>query len=77
MSSGNTQIADVGMLHIRYDGQSYDYQLSRFDIGTESNDAQIKAAIANELNVPVEKLRNYRVEREGANITIRPEAVFG
>jgi len=69
----------VRQLHIRYEGRSFEYPLSEFDIGDLSNDADVKRAVANRLEVPVEKLRNYAVDRhpETGNVTIRPEAVFG
>lgn len=67
------------MVHIRYEGQSFEYPMSQFDIGPRSSDAEIKNAVSVALNTPVEKLRNYAIDRhpESGNITLRPEAVFG
>lgn len=77
MSDGTMVTVDP-TIHIRYDGQTYEYRMSRFDIGPRSTDQQIKVAIATELNTPVEKLRNYTVVREeNGNLTLRPDAVFG
>jgi hypothetical protein len=75
----DTDVAVQGpQIHIRYDGRSFEFSMTNLDIGNQSGDDQIKAAVAGYLDVPVEKLRNYRVEREtSGNLTIRPEAFFG
>lgn len=67
------------MIHIMFQGQSYDVEQSILDVGDASTDQQIKQAAADHFNVPVEKLRNYAVDRnpETGNITIRPQASFG
>jgi hypothetical protein len=66
-------------LHIRYEGQSFEYSLRQFDIGDQSTDTQIKEAVATSLEVPVSKLANYAVDKEPStgNITLRPNASFG
>ncbi len=69
---------NVPVAHIRFEGQSWDIPLSELDLGALSNDAQVRAAIANYLNVEVAKLQFYVVERHAnGNVTVRPEAVFG
>ncbi len=66
------------VLHIRFDGRSFDIPLSDLDVGTLSSDADVKRALAGYLNVVVEKFRDYTVDRhETGNLTVRPEAVFG
>lgn len=74
-----TPAVPVSMLHIRYEGASYDYPLSQFDTGILAGDTEVKQAVATNLNVPVEKLRNYEVDRntDTGDITLRPNAVFG
>jgi hypothetical protein len=70
--------ADERMVHIRYDGRSHDVPQRALDIGDMSTDAEVKTALAVHLDVPVEKFRNYAVNREATgHITVRPEAVFG
>jgi hypothetical protein len=67
------------MLHIRFDGRSYDIELALLDIGDESTDNQIRNAAANHLGIPEQKLRAFAVDRnpETNSLTLRPEAVFG
>jgi hypothetical protein len=70
--------ADIPVLHIRFDGRSFDIPLSDLDVGVMSSDADVKRSLAGYLNVPEAKLRDYTVDRhETGNMTVRPEAVFG
>jgi hypothetical protein len=71
-------VNDGSVVHVRFDGRSVDIPLSNLDIGPASADREIKRALADHLEVPVEKLRDYVVDRhQTGNITVRPEAVFG
>ena len=67
------------MLHIRFDGRSYDIPLNEMEIGDGSTDTQIRNAAANWLSIPEQKLRSFSVDRNPNTnaITLRPEAVFG
>ena len=66
------------VLHFRFDGQSLDIPLADLDVGTESEDREVKRALARHLAVPDVRLRDYAVDRhETGNVTVRPEAVFG
>jgi hypothetical protein len=66
------------VLHIRFDGRSFDIPLGDLDVGALSADADVKRALAGYLNVAEEKFRDYVVDRhETGNLTVRPEAVFG
>ncbi len=66
------------VLHIRFDGRSFDIPLADLDVGALSSDAEVKSALADYLNVPAEKFRDYTVDRHNTgNLTVRPEAVFG
>jgi hypothetical protein len=66
------------VLHIRFDGRSFDVPLADLDVGVASNDGDVKRALAGYLNVPEAKFRDYVVDRhETGNLTVRPEAVFG
>jgi hypothetical protein len=79
--SGGPMVARINespVLHIRFDGRSFDIPLADLDVGALSRDAEIKQALAAYLNVPEAKFRDYVVDRhETGNLTVRPEAVFG
>jgi hypothetical protein len=52
--------------------------LTALDVGSLSNDRDVREAVARYLNVDYRKLNRYVVERHAnGNMTIRPEAVFG
>jgi hypothetical protein len=66
------------VLHVRLDGQSLDIPLADLDLGSASEDREVKRALARHLAVPEGRLRDYTVDRhETGNVTVRPEAVFG
>ncbi len=68
----------VPVVHIRFQGKSWDIPVNELDLGGLSNDDQVRNAVAGYLNVPVADLRFYVIERHAnGNLTIRPEAVFG
>jgi hypothetical protein len=69
---------DHALLHVRFAGRSLDIPLSTLDVGTVSDDGQIKRAVARYLDVADGKLTDYTVDRHPTgNMTVRPEAVFG
>ncbi len=73
-----TNQVQEAVIHIRYEGKSHDIPVVEMDIGQSSTDEQIKGAIANFLEVEVDKLENYVVtHHQNGNFTVRPEAVFG
>lgn len=73
-----SRIDAAAVLHIRFDGRSFDVPLADLDVGIASNDAEVKRALAGYLKVPEAKFRDYVVDRhETGNLTVRPEAVFG
>jgi hypothetical protein len=66
------------MLHVRFEGKSFDISLAELDIGSGSSDRQVKTVLAAYLDVAESRFRNYVVEHhENGNMTVRPEAVFG
>lgn len=68
----------MSVLHVMYEGQSWDLTFSELDIGDQSSDQDVKQAVAFRLNAPLEKLRNFKIDRNSdGNMTLRPEAVFG
>lgn len=69
---------ELPVLHIRFDGRSFDIPLSDLDIGSMSSNEEVKRALAGYLNVAEAKFRDYTVDRhDTGNLTVRPEAVFG
>lgn len=73
-----SRINESPLLHIRFDGRSFDVPLADLDVGPTSSDADVKRALSGYLNVSEAKLRDYVVDRhETGNLTVRPEAVFG
>lgn len=66
-------------VHIMYNGESHDVNMDVLDIGDLSTDAQVREAVARHFDVPLEKLRNFTIDRneETGDMTLRPNAVFG
>lgn len=65
-------------IHVRVAGRSHDLSLRDLSIHEGSADSEIKAAVSQHLDVPLENFKFTIVERhEGGNMTLRPEAVFG
>jgi len=72
------QVRERNVVHLRFDGRSFDVPLDVLDVGPSSDGGAIKRALARHLEVPEQRLRNYVVDRhETGNLTVRPEAVFG
>ena len=71
-------MAQSKMLHIRFDGRSYDVPISHLHVGRGSSDAEVRQAVAAYLDIGLHRLDAYVVERHrNGNMTLRPEAVFG
>jgi hypothetical protein len=66
------------VVHVRFEGQSWDIAFGVLDIGDLSSDQEVRQALADYFKVPVGKFALYVVQRHAnGNITVRPEAVFG
>jgi len=66
------------LLHVRFNGQSFDLALETLDLGPDSSEREVKQRVATNLEVDVARLRDYVVDRHAnGNLTLRPEAVFG
>ncbi|HEY1016324.1 MAG TPA: hypothetical protein VGE07_26675 [Herpetosiphonaceae bacterium] len=66
------------MIHIRFQGQSWRFELARLNLAPAASDDQVRQALANHFDVAVAKFAPYVVERHAnGNLTVRPEAVFG
>ena len=66
------------LLHLRFEGRSFDIPLGDLDVGGLSSDQAIRLALAAYLSVPEGKFGHYVIDRhDTGNFTVRPEAVFG
>ena len=66
------------VVHVRFNGRSFDVALASLDLGRASTDGDVKRALATHLEVPANRLNVYVVDRHtNGNLTLRPEAVFG
>jgi len=66
------------VVHVRFEGQSWDIAFGVLDVGDGSRDQDVRQALALYFDVLVRKFTPYVVERHAnGNITVRPEAVFG
>ena len=66
------------MVHVRFEGRSFDYAERELRAEAQMTDREIKARLARFLDAGVERLENYVVERTGrGDLIIRPEAVYG
>jgi hypothetical protein len=66
------------LLHVRFEGRSFDIPLGDLDIGAGSMDRDVKTAMARYMGISERDLRDYVIDRhETGNWTLRPEAIFG
>lgn len=66
------------MVHLRFEGRSYDLCEDDLQLRPTMSDAQIKERLAAHLDVNVKRLEYYVVDRvPNGNIILRPEAVYG
>jgi len=66
------------MIHIRFDGRSYDLAEQEADLHVHWSDVEIKACLARYFDVHPDCLSVYVVDRRpNGDLLIRPEAVYG
>lgn len=66
------------MIHVRFEGRSYDVRQRDLNLGTMSSDRQILETLARFYELDFNKLRNYVVDRRPSGaVIVRPEAVYG
>lgn len=71
-------LSNNALLHVRFDGRSWDMPLNSLTLDAKANDVEIRAALARHLDIAPTKLQFYVIERHAnGNLTLRPEAVFG
>ena len=66
------------MLHLRFEGRSYDLSPLELRLDAGMTDAQLKERIAQHLDVGLDRLDTYVVDRSPTgHLIVRPEAVYG
>jgi hypothetical protein len=66
------------MVHVRFEGRSYDLQEAQVKIESGMTDELIKQRLAEYFDVPVDRLHLYVVDRTpNGDVIVRPEAVYG
>jgi hypothetical protein len=66
------------MLHVRFEGRSYDLTPQQLELRPNMSDKDIKQHLARHFNIAVNRLSEYVVDRtENGDYIIRPEAVYG
>jgi hypothetical protein len=66
------------MVHIRFEGRSFDVAESQVGISTGMNDIAVKERLANHLDVNRNRLESYVIDRRpSGDLIVRPEAVYG
>lgn len=65
------------VLHVRFDGRSYELTLGALNLTREATDSQIKQAVAGYFERPNSYFDNYVIVRTSQAIIVRPEAIYG
>lgn len=66
------------MVHVRFEGRSFDYAERELRVEAAMTDREIKARLAQFLDASTDRLEGYVVERtQLGDLIIRPEAVYG
>jgi hypothetical protein len=66
------------VVHVRFEGRSYDFTERELELWKEMSDAEIKTRIARHLEVDAARLASYVVDRgPSGDLIVRPEAVYG
>ncbi len=66
------------MIHLRFEGRSYDLAENKLGIRTGHGDGKIRRLLAQHLDVGIGRLEGYIVDRRpNGDLIVRPEAVYG
>jgi hypothetical protein len=66
------------MVHVRFEGRSYDVAETQLNVTAGMNDTTVKERLAQHLDVGCDRLKSYVVDRRpSGDLIIRPEAVYG
>ncbi|MBD2742294.1 hypothetical protein [Coleofasciculus sp. FACHB-1120] len=66
------------MVHIRFEGRSYDIEENQLGVTDGMNDKSVKERLAQHFDVRSERFQSYVVDRRpSGDLIVRPEAVYG
>lgn len=66
------------MVHVRFEGRSYDIAEGQLNVTTGMNDTAIKQRLAQHFDISQDRLQSYVVDRRpSGDLIVRPEAVYG
>lgn len=66
------------MVHVRFEGRSYDVTENDLGLRTGMNDSQVKERLAVHFDVKRDRFSDYVIDRRpSGDLIIRPEAVYG
>nr|WP_229425741.1 hypothetical protein [Lusitaniella coriacea] len=66
------------MVHVRFEGRSYDVTENQLNLTAGLSDAQLKERLAQHFDISVNRFCHYVVDKRPSGDTIvRPEAVYG
>jgi len=66
------------MVHIRFEGRSYDLAENHLGVTAVMNDTAIKERLAQHFDVGCDRFQFYIVDRRpSGDLIVRPEAVYG
>lgn len=66
------------MVHVRFEGHSYDIPETQLGVTNGMNDTTVKERLAQHFEVKGDRFQTYVVDRRpSGDLIIRPEAVYG
>ncbi|KAF0247379.1 MAG: hypothetical protein FD167_3220 [bacterium] len=66
------------MVHIRFEGRSYDLRPEQIRLGANMSNKEIKQLLAQHFDVAPNRFNEYVVDRTAnGDLIVRPEAVYG
>jgi len=66
------------MVHVRFEGRSYDIPEAQLGVATGMSDRAVKQRVAQHFDLSRDRLASYIVDRRpSGDLIIRPEAVYG
>ena len=66
------------MIHVRFQGRSYDITQNQISLDLEMSDVAIKERLAQHFDVNVKSFESYIIDRRSSgDLIVRPEAVYG
>lgn len=66
------------MIHVRFEGRSYDLSPQHLALQVGMPDVEIKRRIAKHLDIAMDRFKYYVIDRSSqGHLIVRPEAVYG